>query len=131
MTSGRVGEQFELDVVRVAAYQNVGIRDGVRRSDRRVNDTSGGQPRRPFIQLDPIRHDPSEMIEADPALVERVRSETAMLCEADSHGQAGVSDEDFASRPVRASYRPSMRKSSTSTYHAALASASRTVSPRW
>src|SRR6185503_14821984 len=66
-----VGEQFELDVVRVPEDQDVRTWDRVRLVDRRVRDRRVGQALGPAIELGAVGDGERQMVQADSGLVER------------------------------------------------------------
>jgi hypothetical protein len=62
---GRIDDQLQLDVVRVAKDKDGGTRDRVGGSDRGVNDAKAASQRVATVQLVPVGHGERQMIQAD------------------------------------------------------------------
>ena len=75
----RLGEQFDLNVVRVAEDEHGSARYGVRRRNRGMDHRGVRQPRRPGLEFPAVRDGEGQVIQAGARLVERV-----MACRADA-----------------------------------------------
>ena len=96
-----------------------------------MDDTGVRQPRRPGVEFPAVRDSERQMVQAGARLVERVLAPVPVLGEPQPSLQAVVPEEYLAACPSGALNSPARRKPSTSSYQTALASTSRTVSPKW
>jgi hypothetical protein len=96
-----------------------------------MDDRGVLQSRRPGVEFRAAGDSECQVVQAGARLVECFLTAVPVLREPQARLQAVVPEKNFAACPSGAVYSPARRKPSTSSYQAALASTSRTVSPKW
>ena len=100
LREGRPGEQFELNIVRVAEDEHGSARYGVRRRDRGMDHCGVRQPRRPGLEFLAVRDGEGQVIQAGARLVERVLAAVPMLREPQASLQAVMPELHLAACPA-------------------------------
>jgi hypothetical protein len=96
----RLGEQLELNVVRVAEDEHRSTRYGVRRRDGGMDDCGVRRPRRPGVEFRAAGDSECQVVQAGARLVECVLAAVPVLREPQASVQAVVPEKHLAACPV-------------------------------